>query len=686
MVTLSELQRTSVERGEPSRRTTISAAIHQSGLYGREARPKPLLSKRHMAARLEFAKMHLKDSQTMRNKILSGLMRQRLNSLAALMPGVMHVWRKPGTAHHQANTIPTVKHGGGGSITLLWGCFSVAGTGRLVRIEGKMNAAMYRDILDENLLQSTLDLRLGRRFIFQQDNDPKHTAKITKEWLQDNSWTGRRRPAQRDVCPLESKSLRADGQTIISRLDGKCPAGSSTEDRLAEERTPVSGDSEVNGMVVEEMVTVETSESSDDELGRLDIDLDRKSKQHNLTSRNVRTILHEVITHERVVAMMKAAIRDTQNLPMFEPKMTRSRVKQAVQQGQPLNWSLSALNTATVKPPQFVDIDLEEDEDSSDEEYCPEEEEEEEDTAEETFLSDADSLASPPRMHQGSESKPLANQSNNDALNSDLLQRFPGHLREQEITSTITPPRPLTAPESSFLERLNAVEEELDCSTAFTCNQSLDRKANDDDDGGGGGGGSEGPSCLAYRTRSKLRLVNVPLGQLEAELLAPDITADMYEQSAAQQEEDRQWTKWLQGLMASDNEVSAFSQKKPESGTSCFFKLYPFVYSEEADDDDDPEYNFLDDLDEPDLEDYRTDRAVQITKREVNELLEELFDTLQEGEQEEDVLSQTGPKFNIPQALRTHTVAEAQHESMLSLRSLRRKKSRCLADFVIKSV
>ncbi|KAI3352059.1 hypothetical protein L3Q82_020874 [Scortum barcoo] len=88
-------------------------------------------------------------------------------------------------AHHQANTIPTVKHGGGS--IMLWGCFSAAGTGRLVRIEGKMNAAMYRDILDENLLQSALDLRLGRRFIFQQDNDPKHTAKITKEWLQDNS-------------------------------------------------------------------------------------------------------------------------------------------------------------------------------------------------------------------------------------------------------------------------------------------------------------------------------------------------------------------------------------------------------------------------------------------------------------------------------------------------------------------
>uniref|UniRef100_A0A8C4T2C2 Uncharacterized protein n=1 Tax=Erpetoichthys calabaricus TaxID=27687 RepID=A0A8C4T2C2_ERPCA len=88
-----------------------------------------------------------------------------------------HIWRKPGT-------IPTVKHGGGS--IMLWGCFSVAGTGRLVRIKGKMTAAMYRDILDENLLQRTLDLRLGRRFIFQQDNEPKHTAKISKEWLQDN--------------------------------------------------------------------------------------------------------------------------------------------------------------------------------------------------------------------------------------------------------------------------------------------------------------------------------------------------------------------------------------------------------------------------------------------------------------------------------------------------------------------
>ncbi|KAG2459227.1 TCB1 transposase, partial [Polypterus senegalus] len=182
IVTLSELQRSSVERGEPSRRTTISAAIHQSGLYGSVARRKPLLSKRHMAACLEFAKRHLKDSQTIRNKIIWS---DETNIQLFGVNARRHVLRKPGTAHHQANTIPTVKHGGGS--IMLWGCFSAAGTGRLVRIKGKMTAAIYRDILDENLLQSALDLRLGRRFIFQQDNDPKHTAKISKEWLQDNS-------------------------------------------------------------------------------------------------------------------------------------------------------------------------------------------------------------------------------------------------------------------------------------------------------------------------------------------------------------------------------------------------------------------------------------------------------------------------------------------------------------------
>ncbi len=198
-ITVAELQRCIREMGESCRKSTITAALHQSGLYGRVVRRKPLLSARHMKARMEFAKKHLKDSKMVTNKILwSDGTKIELFGLNSKR----YVWRKPGTAHHLSNTVPTVKHGGGS--IMLWGCFSAAGTGRLVAIEGKMNAAKYRDILNENLLQSDQDLRLGRRFTFQQDNDPKHTAKITKEWLHNNSVTSLEWPSQSpDLNPIE---------------------------------------------------------------------------------------------------------------------------------------------------------------------------------------------------------------------------------------------------------------------------------------------------------------------------------------------------------------------------------------------------------------------------------------------------------------------------------------------------
>ena len=54
---------------------------------------------------------------------------------------------------------------------------------KLVRIELTMDSAMYRRILYENLLEPAINLKLGRRFTFQQDNDLNHKAKATQEWL-----------------------------------------------------------------------------------------------------------------------------------------------------------------------------------------------------------------------------------------------------------------------------------------------------------------------------------------------------------------------------------------------------------------------------------------------------------------------------------------------------------------------
>ena len=54
---LTELQKTSAGMGELAGRMTIS------GLYGRVVIWKPLLSKRHMTAHLEFAERRLNDSR-----------------------------------------------------------------------------------------------------------------------------------------------------------------------------------------------------------------------------------------------------------------------------------------------------------------------------------------------------------------------------------------------------------------------------------------------------------------------------------------------------------------------------------------------------------------------------------------------------------------------------------------------
>ncbi len=66
---------------------------------------------------------------------------------------------------------------------MLWGCFSAKGPGRLICVKERMNGAMYREILSENLLPSARALKMKRGWVFQHDNYPKHTARATKEWL-----------------------------------------------------------------------------------------------------------------------------------------------------------------------------------------------------------------------------------------------------------------------------------------------------------------------------------------------------------------------------------------------------------------------------------------------------------------------------------------------------------------------
>ncbi len=70
-----------------------------------------------------------------------------------------YIWRKSNTAFQRKNIIPTVKYGGGSSVTV-WGCFAASGPGRLAVINGTMNSAVYQKILKDNVRPSVRDLKL----------------------------------------------------------------------------------------------------------------------------------------------------------------------------------------------------------------------------------------------------------------------------------------------------------------------------------------------------------------------------------------------------------------------------------------------------------------------------------------------------------------------------------------------
>ena len=136
----------------------------------------PLLKIKHVKDRLKFVEIYEKKVMQFWEKVIwSDEKKVELFGRNT----ATSVWRKNGTAFKKRNTISTVKLGGGS--IMIWRCFSSKDTGELQVIHGRMNGSIYREILEKNLQKSATSLGSGRNFVLQHDNDPKHTAKLTKE-------------------------------------------------------------------------------------------------------------------------------------------------------------------------------------------------------------------------------------------------------------------------------------------------------------------------------------------------------------------------------------------------------------------------------------------------------------------------------------------------------------------------
>ncbi|KAI4889577.1 hypothetical protein NFI96_032523, partial [Prochilodus magdalenae] len=179
---------------------TAGNTLRHHSLKSCMARKVPLLNSAHVQARLKFAHDHLDDPEESWEKVLwSDETKIELFGLNA----ARRVWRMKNDEYHPKNPIPTVEHGVGG-IMLGGGWCSAHGTGRLHCVKERMTGVMYCEILGNNPFPSVRALKMGRGWVFQHDNDPKHTARITKEWLREKHIKVLEWPSQSpDLNPIE---------------------------------------------------------------------------------------------------------------------------------------------------------------------------------------------------------------------------------------------------------------------------------------------------------------------------------------------------------------------------------------------------------------------------------------------------------------------------------------------------
>ena len=196
---------------------TVRRVLRRNGLMARIKRKKPLLSKKHRKKRLEFAKRYKDWTVNDWNKVVWS---DESKFQIFGSDGRQYCWKRPNEPLKDAHVKPTVKFGG--DSVFVWGCFTSRGVGFLCKIDGGLDAELYRQILSEDFMETLRYYELSvSDIIFQQDNDLKHTVLLTKEWFDDNNvevlpWP----PQSPDLNPIEhlwndvDRRLRALNVTI----------------------------------------------------------------------------------------------------------------------------------------------------------------------------------------------------------------------------------------------------------------------------------------------------------------------------------------------------------------------------------------------------------------------------------------------------------------------------------------
>ena len=160
----------------------------------------PLLTKHHKTNWLDFATTHLHWTPADWAHVIWSD-ETKINRLTS--DAWKWAYKKAGDNLSECLVEGTRKFGGGS--LMIWGCMTWDGPGYATKIDGRMDADLYCQIMEDELQKSLAFYgKTVEDVIFQQDNDPKHTSKKAQTWFRDHGFKVLKWPAQSpDLNPIE---------------------------------------------------------------------------------------------------------------------------------------------------------------------------------------------------------------------------------------------------------------------------------------------------------------------------------------------------------------------------------------------------------------------------------------------------------------------------------------------------